>query len=1194
MTINLSGTNFRSPLSPKKQSTTPHRPQSAPEKRRQSQPGQAPRALEPGFHPNSLEKTASDADGAKAPVQSRNAASIRQALSTVQQGLASIQALQAQTVQAHEKFLETQAEASRTLQQMIQSARQLTWAAWDNPPPITGALAPFEPKSPKRATMVPQPNPHIAPSAEKAVAAPLHHVADTISDPPANNSKTGANPKIEQILIDIVSQLTGYPEQMLGPGMDIESDLGIDSIKRVEILSALEEKMPHLPKVTPDMMGELKTLGQICDVLSNPPQADRSSSLPGSAAGAPTSGPDSGQSREIEQILIGVVSQLTGYPEQMLDPGMDIESDLGIDSIKRVEILSALEEKLPHLPKVTPDMMGGLKTLGQIISYLENPIQTDVAVSTNIHIVENPDKKATAVEQPEENQPEENQPQKNQPQENQIDRQLIRITPLGPSKGRTMIMPAGHFIGVAGQNRDLVVALIAALESNGFNARHLAYFKEIRPDLPMAGLILLAPMEAGIAFQWAKAAAPHLKSAAQRAGACFATVSALDGAFGFYGRGIADPGQGALAGLAKTAAIEWPGVHCRALDVDPGWHDAPAVARAICRELLSADPSPPQEIGIGPTGRVGLSLATVAPDHPEEIKLLPQDVVIVTGGARGVTAAAAGALVSHTPCTLVLMGRSQAPRPEPEWLASLTAEGEIKRAIMNHLSDKGTPTPKGVQASYRRWMANRQITQSLEALKRAGATAFYICADVRDADAVSEGLNHVRKTIGPVKGLIHGAGILNDRFLVDKDPEQFNQVFETKVMGLQALLKATRQDDLRYIVLFSSVSARMGNQGQVDYAMANEVLNKTAWQQASARPACKVISINWGPWDGGMVTPALRRNFLKNNVALIPIKAGARAMITEMAQPVNGEVEVVIGAPVPSGLDHMASGTPSAELDLTCQRDISLEHYPVLGSHQLDGRPVVPLALITEWLAHSALHANPGLVLHGLDDLRLLNGITLEKKRRMIQLLAGKAVRNGQMYEVPVEIRDGMHDGARRLHSSAKAILADGLPQAPKFLENGHFTPGGGPITPLDAIYADVLFHGKDLRGILEIIRLTTQSISARVASAPPPARWMNDPLRSRWIADPLILDSAFQMAIIWCHQQHGLVSLPSFAAAYRQYCHRFPEKGVSAVLEVQNSNGRKMVGNFTFLDLDKNVLARLTGYEAIMDPGLSKAFKAA
>ena len=68
--------------------------------------------------------------------------------------------------------------------------------------------------------------------------------------------------------------------------------------------------------------------------------------------------------------MLEVVSQLTGYPIEMLDRDMDIEADLGIDSIKRVEILSTLEEKMPGLPPVSPEIMGTLKTLGQIIEYL--------------------------------------------------------------------------------------------------------------------------------------------------------------------------------------------------------------------------------------------------------------------------------------------------------------------------------------------------------------------------------------------------------------------------------------------------------------------------------------------------------------------------------------------------------------------------------------------------------------------------------------------------------------------------------------------------------------------------------------------------------------------------------------------------------------------------------------------------------
>jgi hypothetical protein len=97
--------------------------------------------------------------------------------------------------------------------------------------------------------------------------------------------------------------------------------------------------------------------------------------------------------------------------------------------------------------------------------------------------------------------------------------------------------------------------------------------------------------------------------------------------------------------------------------------------------------------------------------------------------------------------------------------------------------------------------------------------------------------------------------------------------------------------------------------------------------------------------------------------------------------------------------------------------------------------------------------------------------------------------------------------------------------------------------------------------------------------------------LRSRWIADPLVLDSAFQLAIIWCYETQGKVSLPSYAASYRQYRDRWPAGGVRAVLKVKHVTASKMTGDFTFIDVDDEIVARLSGYEAIMDSGLQGAF---
>jgi hypothetical protein len=114
----------------------------------------------------------------------------------------------------------------------------------------------------------------------------------------------------------------------------------------------------------------------------------------------------------------------------------------------------------------------------------------------------------------------------------------------------------------------------------------------------------------------------------------------------------------------------------------------------------------------------------------------------------------------------------------------------------------------------------------------------------------------------------------------------------------------------------------------------------------------------------------------------------------------------------------------------------------------------------------------------------------------------------------------------------------------------------------------------------------------AHISAAPAPGEWMSTPLRNQWIADPLVLDCAFQMATVWCFEEKGVVSLPSYAASYRLYCRQFPSEGVTVVLEIKDVTNRRMRGDFTFLDAEDAIVARLNGYEAIMDASLFKAFK--
>ncbi|HIK65316.1 MAG TPA: KR domain-containing protein, partial [Henriciella marina] len=124
------------------------------------------------------------------------------------------------------------------------------------------------------------------------------------------------------------------------------------------------------------------------------------------------------------------------------------------------------------------------------------------------------------------------------------------------------------------------------------------------------------------------------------------------------------------------------------------------------------------------------------------------------------------------------------------------------------------------------------------------------------------------------------------------------RVFGPKIGGLEALISQLDTSQLKTVVFFSSVAARYGNAGQADYAMANEILNRMAWWLKSANPAAAITSINWGPWDGGMVDEGLRAKFAELGVPLISKSAGANAFADAVLAGAACPVELVAGAEI--------------------------------------------------------------------------------------------------------------------------------------------------------------------------------------------------------------------------------------------------------------------------------------------------------
>ncbi|MCZ7681771.1 MAG: SDR family oxidoreductase [Sandaracinaceae bacterium] len=925
---------------------------------------------------------------------------------------------------------------------------------------------------------------------------------------------------LRALMMEVVAQKTGYPVEMLAPSMELEADLGVDSIKRVEILAALRERAPELPELDPAELGKLRTLEEIAALL-------------GSAAPPLVASPSAAPAvRDLRALMMEVVAQKTGYPVEMLAPSMELEADLGVDSIKRVEILAALRERAPELPELDPAELGKLRTLEEIARLLGQGAGQSVASARPENGKRPPPARVSA-----------GAPAR------PLERAVVGLAP-AEAPG---LAPPGLFgarlVAVTDDGRGVADRLVALLREEGVAAEKVARAQDDADAvIVLAGL---APIErAREACREAFDAARAVAARFTEAGGLFVTVQDAGGGLGILPSERAE--LAALTGLAKTAALEWPRATVRALDVESS--DPARAAARIARELIEGGAAP--EVGIDADGvRRVPRLAASALPAPSEASA---PVVLASGGARGVTAACLVALARRAGGRYLLLGRS-AVATEPAHARGKSG-AELKRALLEEARARGeAPSPRELDAALRRIEAGREVQRTLEALREAGAEARYVALDVRDGAALAGALREARDAFGPFTTLVHGAGVLADRRIADKKDEDFERVFATKVDGLRALLDATRSDPLESIVLFSSVAARFGNAGQSDYSMANAVLDAVAAREAAARPGARVRAIAWGPWEGGMVTPELAAHFASRGVSLIDLEGGAGAFVGEALS--DGPSSVVIGA-------ELAAPVTEHRVEIRVSRGT----HPYLVDHAVAGAPVVPVVLVVDWIARAARGLKPELVVARVRDVAVLRGITLSRfdqgERFTIVL---RLVSNGHGATYAAELRD-----ARGACYRAEVDL---LPEL----------PAGAPVRPAPAdlearsapLYGGCLFHGERFR-VIRRLDGVGEAGAAGLLEGTLHRGWEG----SGWQTDPALLDGGLQLAVLWSERRLGGAALPTGLDAVCLHREGPIEGPVRAFAYGRSAASSRAVCDVLFVDQDGRPVAELRGVETHVRPG--------
>ncbi len=627
--------------------------------------------------------------------------------------------------------------------------------------------------------------------------------------------------------------------------------------------------------------------------------------------------------------LIEIVRDRTGYPAEMLGLELDLEADLGIDSIKRVEILGSLRDSVAALAASTDsstmDSLARAKTLGAIVDRVD-----EIA------------RRQSSPQQPSANgngQRREPHPEPTTGADADAD---ADPDPAGPSVRRLMIeaVPAplasfradggivpGGVVVVTDDGRGVGRALATRFAADGHpvvlaGPRQFDLGSPSSVDLlleaarargPLAAIVHAAPLrhvdDAGLdparwaarlgpevngLFLLAKGAALDLERAARRGGGALVAATAMGGSFGSTGPS-ADffPGHGGVAGLVKTLAREWPGVRTRVVDLDP-LDEIQAMADRLADETLIDDGW--AEVGYWRGQRVRLAASPAPLDRalPSRLTLQPGEPVLVTGGARGITAAVTLELARAWRPTLLLIGRSPLPPAiEDPATAGIEATADLKVALLAQLRRAGAGvTPADLERAYQTTRQAREIRANLAAIRAAGSTVEYARADVRDAGSLGTVLDGWRGRFGAPAGLIHGAGVIQDKLIRDKTVASFDAVLGTKLDGALNLARLLDPNSLRFAALFSSIAGRFGNAGQSDYAAANEVLNKLALWLDRRWPG-RVVAMNWGPWSGVGMVSDLEGHLGARGLGMIPPAVGQRMLLDELRLGAKGQVEVI-------------------------------------------------------------------------------------------------------------------------------------------------------------------------------------------------------------------------------------------------------------------------------------------------------------
>ncbi|MFF5160755.1 SDR family NAD(P)-dependent oxidoreductase [Streptomyces sp. NPDC000348] len=528
-------------------------------------------------------------------------------------------------------------------------------------------------------------------------------------------------------------------------------------------------------------------------------------------------------------------------------------------------------------------------------------------------------------------------------------------------------------------------------------------------------------------------------------------------------------GRGA-AGLAKTLHQEAPHLVTTVVDTPLTEETVERVVAEVSATIRFS------ETRYGADGVRRVPTLRVLPLRPErrDDPLGASDVLLVTGGGKGISAECALAIAQDSGARLAVLGRS----------------------------DPAT---------------DRELADNLKRMADRGVTVRYARADVTSPDQVRAAVAGLRGELGPITGVLHGAGRNEPGPLHALEPEDFRRTFAPKVDGLRTVLEAVDAGALRLLVTFGSIIGRAGLRGEAHYATANEWLADLTEEIARTHPQVRARCVEWSVWSGVGMGEKLSVLESLSRQGIVPVSPdqGVEILLRLIRDPDAPVVTVVSGRT--EGIETVRrdlpplpllrfTGTPLVRyhgVELVTEVELNAGTDPYLGDHLLDGNLLLPAVMGMEAMVQVAAAATgwPGTPV--IEGARFLRPIVVPPDGSTTIRIAA-TVTGPDTVDVAVHAQDtgfaAEHFRARLVYSGA--AVPDGPP-----LQTG----AGFPEVPLDPgadLYGGVLFQGSRFQRLRRFHRVAARHVDADVAVQRPEGWFAGFLPGEMLLADPGMRDA--------------------------------------------------------------------------------------